>query len=91
MPRLAATARLIAGLVLTLIPEGWGQALTDAQIEEMADQLGRVKRFPGGVDALNELTSELTTCSAITLAASICIGNSPGENALAKKIRDVSD
>ena len=55
------------------------QAFTDADLDRLAAEILESKTAPGVRDAINDLSSELIECSAITMVSAICIGKTPAK------------
>jgi hypothetical protein len=70
-------AAAVAACAASISPS---QAFTDADLDRLAAEILESKTAPGVGDAINDLSSELIECSAITMVSAICIGKTPGQD-----------
>src|SRR3954451_13515552 len=77
MNRMTWIAAAVAACAASMSPS---QAFTDADLDRLAAEILESKTAPGVGDAINDLTSELIECSAITMVSAICIGKTPGQD-----------
>ena len=77
MNRVAWIAAAVAACAASISPS---QAFTDADLDRLAAEILESKTAPGVGDAINDLSSELIECSAITMVSAICIGKTPGQD-----------
>jgi hypothetical protein len=75
MHRVTWIAAVVAVCAVSVSPS---QAFTD--VDGMAAEILESKAAPGVGDAINDLSSELIECSALTMVTAICIGNTPGQD-----------
>jgi hypothetical protein len=68
MNRMTWIAAAVAACAASISPS---QAFTDADLDRLAAEILESKTAPGVGDAINDLSSELIECSAITIGA-IC-------------------
>jgi hypothetical protein len=64
---------------------------TDADVDDMAAEMLKLKTAPGMADALNDLSSELIECSAITMVSALCLSNTPGHQSTAQKTEYIAN
>jgi hypothetical protein len=78
----------LAGFVLSssVGAEPW----SDDNLKQLADLIGAMQQFPGGADAIDEMSEQLIHCSVVTLAAATCLKNTPGNDDI-ERTRDSSD
>ena len=74
MNRMTWIAAAVAACAASMSPS---QAFTDADLDRLAAEILDTKTAPGVGDAINDLSSELIECSAITMVSAICIGKTP--------------
>jgi hypothetical protein len=77
MNRMTLIAAAVAACAASISPS---QAFTDADLDRLAAEILESKTAPGVRDAINDLSSELIECSAITMVSAICIGKTPGQD-----------
>jgi hypothetical protein len=77
MNRMTWIAAAVAACAASISPS---QAFTDADLDRLAAEILESKTAPGAGDAINDLSSELIECSAITMVSAICIGKTPGQD-----------
>ena len=77
MNRMTWIAAAVAACAASISPS---QAFTDADLDRLAAEILESKTAPGVGDAINDLSSELIECSAITMVSAICIGKTPGQD-----------
>jgi len=77
MNRMSWIAAAVAACAASISPS---QAFTDADLDRLAAEILESKTAPGVGDAINDLSSELIECSAITMVSAICIGKTPGQD-----------
>ncbi len=77
MNRMTWIAAAVAACAASMSPS---QAFTDADLDRLAAEILESKTAPGVGDAINDLSSELIECSAITMVSAICIGKTPGKD-----------
>jgi hypothetical protein len=77
MHRVTWIAAVVAVCAASVSPS---QAFTDADVDGMAAEILESKAAPGVGDAINDLSSELIECSAITMVSAICIGKTLGQD-----------
>jgi hypothetical protein len=82
MQRMTWIAAVMAACAASVSPS---QAFTDADVDRLAMEILESKAAPGVSDAINDLSSELIECSAITLVSAICIGKALGEDSNAAR------
>jgi len=80
MNRMTWIAAAVAACAASISPS---QAFTDADLDRLAAEILESKTAPGVGDAINDLSSELIECSAITMVSAICIGKTPGQDSSA--------
>ena len=80
MNRMTWIAAAVAACAASVSPS---QAFTDADVDRLAAEILESKAAPGVGDAINDLSSELIECSAITMVSAICIGKTPGQDSSA--------
>jgi hypothetical protein len=89
MHRITWAAAVVAACAASASPKSEG--FTDADVDHMAAEMLKLKTTPGMADALNDLSSELMECSAITMASAICLRNTPGQELTAQQTEDISN
>jgi hypothetical protein len=82
MQRITWIAAVVAACAASVSP---CQAFTDADVDRLATEILESKAATGVSDAINDLSSELIECSAITLVSAICIGKALGEDSNAAR------
>jgi hypothetical protein len=89
MHRITWVAAVVAACAASASPKSEG--FTDADVDHMAAEMLKLKTTPGMADALNDLSSELMECSAITMASAICLRNTPCQELTAQQTEDISN
>ena len=76
-------------MVAATASAGVAQAFTDAEVDEMASEILKLRASPGMADAINSLSSELIECAALTTVSAVCL-SSVGQQSTAQKTEYIS-